>query len=78
MGIWGLFTLKKKGIINQNYTFSVLWKSTPKMKSQEKKFELWREADFRSGSGFNESAELEGSSQSVRFGGGRVHFDNRY
>ena len=48
------------------------------MKSQEKKFELWREADFRSGSGFNESAELEGSSQSVRFGGGLVHLDNRF
>ena len=52
MGICGLFTLKKKDIINQNHTFSVLWKLILKMKSQEKKFELWREAGFRQGSGW--------------------------
>ena len=78
MGIWGLFTLKKKGIINQNHTLSVLWKLILKMKSQEKKFELWRETGFRQGSGFNESARLVGLPQSVRLGGGRVHLDGRY
>ena len=78
MGIWGLFTLKKKGIINQNHTFSVLWKSILRMKSQEKKFELWRETGFRPGSRFNENAQLVGLLQSGRFGGGHVHLDDCY
>ena len=51
-GNLGLVYFEKKGTINQNYTFSVLWKSTRKMKSQEKKFKLWREMDFRQGSGW--------------------------
>jgi len=77
-GNLGLIYIEKNCINNQKNIFSVLWRSTPVTRWQGKKFELWRETGFRPGSGFNESAELVGLSQSVRFGGGRVHLDNRY
>ena len=77
-GNLGLIYIEKNCINNQKNIFSVLWRSTPVTRWQGKKFELWRETGFRPGSGFNESAELVCLSQSVRFGGGRVHLDNRY